>query len=116
VETKPTASTPGPWAITRRWPDGKRIIIEGHAEEWERLEVHVVSDDCDYATAEANARLIVKAWTIPALLEACIDAVARMTEARDCAPMLGAAAMDRALLQIGIDKARAAIALAEKGE
>lgn len=60
--------TPGPWAITRRWADGKRIIVEGNQEDWFRLEAHVVCDDCDTDTAEANARLIAAA---PDLLEAC---------------------------------------------
>jgi len=110
MDTKPTASTPGPWAITRRWPDGKRIIIEGHAEEWERLEVHVVSDDCDYAIAEANARLIVKAWTIPALLKAFHDI-------DDLCVAVNAGHFDaKGTIQSIHHTARAAIALAEIGE
>ena len=64
---------------------------------------------------EANADFIVRACNNhDALLAALKDTVCRLTELRDCTAMLGAAAVDRALIQIGIDQARAAIAQTEK--
>ena len=63
----------------------------------------------------ANADFIVRACNNhDALLAALKDTVCRLTELRDCTAMLGAAAVDRALIQIGIDQARAAIAQTEK--
>jgi hypothetical protein len=67
--------TAGPWSEPERSGDGKVIVIEKYGpgnDNWKRLRVEVDSDDCDSATAMANARLI---WAAPDLLEACVAAL-----------------------------------------
>lgn len=66
--------TPGPWKITGKTGDGKRIFVESNMERdnWECLRCEVDSDDCDSDMAMANARLIAAS---PDLLAACKDGV-----------------------------------------
>lgn len=60
--------TPGPWTLAGPTGDHKRIIVCNDYDGWHSLDVEVDSDDCDYDTAMANAKLIAAA---PELLDAC---------------------------------------------
>lgn len=68
TKTEQATHTPGPWELKGERVDGKCIFVENDHDGWHRLAVEVDSDDCDTATAWANARLIAAA---PELLEAC---------------------------------------------
>ena len=72
--------TPGPWCISGKTGAGLRIFVESDLKKdnWDCCRVEVISDDCNYEMAEANARLIAAA---PDLYAAC-EAVHAMLSGR----------------------------------
>ncbi len=71
IEYLGTKFTPEPWGKLQVSGDRKTISIRNDHDGWHRLEVDVDSDDCDFDTAMANARLIAAApdlfnalWTL----------------------------------------------------
>lgn len=71
--------TQGPWDAPEMSPDGKRIIVTGGSDEWERMGCEIDSDDCCSETAMANARLIAAA---PELLDALVGLLGCIRETR----------------------------------
>ena len=90
--------TPGPWSLLKSSGDGKRQYVTSSCGDYFLdLRCEVDSDDRDYDTAIANARLIAAA---PDLLAAC-ETIEQLGKSRYC--------------DLGIDKmVRAAIAKAKE--
>ena len=100
--------TPGPWKITGKTGDGKRIFVESDMERdsWECLQCEVDSDDCDSDMAMANARLIAAATDLLAACKAALQELGTI----DHACSLGMMETNPAVKQL-----RAALAKAEGG-
>ena len=104
--------TPGPWNAQGPLGPGDWAVLSEKCTAGGNFYVASLPLG-NHAEAEANAQLIAKAWTIPALLEACQHA-ARSEHHPACKCHGEYSGEPERHCTCHVQKARAAIALAEK--